>query len=381
VKQQTKVFILGAGCSANCGYPLGTGLAGQLEDAEFQSKISGHFPIIERCVRDTVHLAKGLPQFDTLDQLAKHVEDDFALWRQRERSFVWEKTDEERSNLRDKQIIDAKIATAAMFLVREEKARKIGSQSYERFIAAIFGGDPWQEAVKAADCHVMTFNYDRLFEIAFLNHFKSFDPKLVSLYGNCALNSGFNRRVNGLFDKVEPVVGRFNFLKLHGSTGWWVKNNLEQPELLSYWHVPVRSTGLQEIEDLLKKHGVYSWETLNRPNAPINLPWKTLITFPHEKQHSLKNRQTGRSYDPYIRQIWDHAASLLAAATEVKVIGYSFSAIDSRHMVNELLSKATQCHRIVIQNPAVETVKANLASYAQIRERLEFDSSLFGENL
>jgi len=128
---------------------------------------------------------------------------------------------------------------------------------------------------------------------------------------------------------------------------------------------------------LLKKHGIYSHDTLNRLRA---FPWEPLITFPHEKQRSLKNRQTGFPYDPYIRQIWDHAASLLGTATEVKVIGYSFSAIDSRHMVNELLSKATQCQKIVIQNPDVSTVEANLQSYAQLRRRIEFIPSLFGED-
>jgi hypothetical protein len=377
VKQQTKVFILGAGCSADCGYPLGKGLASQLE--AFQSEISGRFPIIEQSVRDTIKLAKGLPQFDTLDQLAKHLEDDFTSWRQRKGSIVWDVSSQQREELYDKQIVDAKIAVSTMFLAREEKARKAGLQNYKRFIASIFGGEPWQEGVKAANCHMLTFNYERLFEIAFLDYFKSFDTRSVSLYGNSALNSGFNQRVNGGLNKIEPMSGRFNFLKLHGSAGWWVKKNLEQGEQRYYWPTaPAQPTDIREIEDLLKKHEVYSRDTLNKLKA---FPWEPLITFPHEKQRSLENRQTGFPYDPYIRQIWDHAASLLAAATEVKVIGYSFSAIDSRHMVSELLSKATQCHRIIIQNPAVETVKANLASYTQIRERLEFDSSLFGDNL
>jgi hypothetical protein len=206
-----KVFILGAGCSASCGYPLGKGLSAQLE--EFQAEISGRFPIIEQCLRDTVTLAKGLPQFDTLDQLAKHVEDDFFQWRQREGSIVWDTASKQRAELCDKQIADAKIAVSTMFLGREEKARITGLQSYDRFIASIFGGDPWQEAVNVASCHVLTFNYDRLFEIGFLDHFKSFDTGSESLYGSSVLNSGFNRRVSGGFDEIQPVAGRFSFLK------------------------------------------------------------------------------------------------------------------------------------------------------------------------
>jgi hypothetical protein len=372
-----KVFILGAGCSANCGYPLGKGLVGQLE--EFQSEITGRFPIIEQCVRDTINLAKQFPKFDTLDQLTKHAEDDFESWRRRERSIVWDNVDQQRQNLLDKQIADAKIATGTMFLAKEEKAQTIGLQSYERFIASIFGGEPWQEAVKDANCHVLTFNYDRLFEIAFLNHFKHYDSNFP-LYGSGALNSGFNPSF-GQPEKVEIKPGQFSFLKLHGSAGWWVKKNLHQTEQRYYWPVaPTHQLNLQEIEDLLKKHRVYSSEALNSPNGAA-FPWEALITFPHEKQRSLENRQFGFSYNPYICAVWDHAASLLASAAQVKVIGYSFSAIDNRHMVETLLNKAKQCQKIVIQNPAVQNVKAALASYMQLSGRLEFDASLFGENL
>ena len=374
--EESKVFILGAGCSADCGYPLGKGLAAQIE--EFQSGISGRFPIIGQCVRDTIDLAKGLPQFDTLDQLAKHAEDNFSSWRQRSGSIVWDKGSQERQNLCDKQIMGAKIAVSAMFLAREERARSQGLRSYERFIASIFGGEPWQDGVKAANCHVLTFNYDRLFEIAFLGYFKSFDPALASLYGHSVLNSGFNQRANDGFDKIEPVTGRFNFLKMHGSAGWWVRKSLEDGEQRRYWPaVPIGPANVQEIEDLLRKNGVYSYDTLNKLKT---LPWEPLITFPHEKQRSLESSRTGFPYDPYIRQVWGHAAHLLAAATEVEVIGYSFSAIDSRHMVNELLLRATHAGRIVVRNPEVATVEANLRSYAQLRGRVKFLRSRFGED-
>jgi hypothetical protein len=155
-----------------------------------------------------------------------------------------------------------------------------------------------------------------------------------------------------------------------------VKQNLEQNEQRYYWPaVPTGLTNIQDIEELLKRHGIYSHERLSSAKAP---PWKPLITFPHEKQQSLRNRQTGFAYDPYIRQIWDHAASLLAAATEVTVVGYSFNAIDSRHMVSELLSKADGCQKIVVQNPDVATVEPNLQSYAQLEGRVQFVPSLFG---
>ena len=278
LSKESKVFIFGAGCSADCGYPLGKGLAAQLE--EFHSEILGRFPIIERCVRDTINLANGLPQFDTLDQLAKHAEETFSSWRQRKGGIVWDKDSQERQNLCDKQIMDAKIAVSAMFLAREERAKSKGLPIYERFIASIFGGEPWEEGVKAANCHVLTFNYDRLFEIAFLEYFKSFDPNRSSLYGRCVLNAGFNQGANGGLDKIEPVAGQFSFLKLHGSAGWWVWKSLEERERRRYWPaVPTGPTNMHDIEALLQRNGVYSNDTLCRLRA---LPWEPLITFPHE---------------------------------------------------------------------------------------------------
>jgi hypothetical protein len=66
----------------------------------------------------------------------------------------------------------------------------------------------------------------------------------------------------------------------------------------------------------------------------------------------------------------------VANATEVRVIGYSFNPIDSRHMVNQLLSKAT-CEKVVIQNKV--DVRRNLESYRQFKDRLHHDSTPFGE--
>jgi hypothetical protein len=365
--EESRIVILGAGCSANLGFPLGKGLANELR--EFQSELADSLPLIKRGVSDTTDLAESLPQLDTLDQLTKHCEDDFHSWRQREGSMVWDEASKQRDNLLAKRIVDAKIAICAMFVAREGKARKIGLGGYDRFIASIFGGDPWEEAVKTADCHVLSFNYDRLFEVAFLNHFKSFDIGRVSLYGNSALNSGFNHRSNGGFDCVEPASGRFNFLKLHGSAGWWVKKSRDERDRRLYWPtVPTEPINLQDIEAILaKREGIFAWEPL--------------ITFPHEKHVATESDSTNFAHDPYIRRIWNQAAGLLETATDVRVIGYSFSAIDSRHMVQNLLTKAARCEKIIIQNPDVTAVKANLRSYKQLAGRLEFDSSPFGESL
>src|SRR6266404_6162030 len=75
----SRVFILGAGCSAQCEYPLGNSLASEL--AEFKSAIPVNCSIIRQCVDNTIALAEILPKsqnaprFDTLDQTAKYIEE------------------------------------------------------------------------------------------------------------------------------------------------------------------------------------------------------------------------------------------------------------------------------------------------------------------
>jgi hypothetical protein len=152
---ETKVFILGAGCSADC-YPLGKSLTTQLE--KFQTEIFGRFPIVEQCVRETINLAKEFPKFETLDQLTQGLVDNYILWAQEHRT-----SNHAKMVLRDKQITNAKIAVSTMFLNGEQKARETGLKSYERFIASLFGGGKWDEVIRnAPDCHVLSFNYDRL---------------------------------------------------------------------------------------------------------------------------------------------------------------------------------------------------------------------------
>jgi hypothetical protein len=60
---------------------------------------------------------------------------------------------------------------------------------------------------------VLTFNYDRLFEMAFVSRFRC-DVKTSCLYGESLLNSGMDYVSGG---GIEVAADRFAFLKLHGS--------------------------------------------------------------------------------------------------------------------------------------------------------------------
>jgi hypothetical protein len=360
----TTVFILGAGCSHKYGYPLGASLADQLQ--EFRAKIPKGCDIIHQAVGDTVALAADL-QVKTLDELAKRFEDEFSASYDGTGGIPYAALKKKEGRYA-KPILDAKIATAALFLDREDEARKTSLHGYRRLIASMFDGSPWRKGVESSNCHVLSFNYDRLFEIVFLDRFKEFDPKQFDLYGEYALNSGFgDRRASGS-ERIEPAAGRFCFLKLHGSAGWCVKRAEGNPYLECRRYCPAAPATritLQDIEKHLRKQ------------KPEIYPWEPLIAFPHEKKSDTDNHPGDFLRTPYITKIWKHAASILKDAKQVRVIGYSFNPIDSRDMVDKLLSKATACDKIVIQNPDEAGVRAALKSCEGKLRPLEFDKTEF----
>ena len=371
VKKQTRVFILGAGCSAKTGYPLGSDLTHQLQ--EFYWSIPIDCARIKQSASDTIALVKSLPTLKTLDQLAKRIDDEFLEWSAERGSRTVDQIYLDRERLADKQIRDAKVAISVMFVCREDDARRTGLASYKRLLDSVFGGEPWEVAVAESDCHVLSFNYDRLFEVAFHDYFKGFKPQQFGTYAKEVLNSGFSNRMNGGYDKIEPAPGHFCFLKLHGSADWWVRKaagTRGQDECRLYWPTePVLSASahndhnyFRRIEDLLNRNST--------------LPWEALIAFSHEKQRAIK-RATDFLADRYLERIEAHAASVLATPTEVRVIGYSFAPIDSRHLVNNLLSKVQESARITVQNIAVATVQSRLEAYPRLRGRVEFDPTPF----
>lgn len=207
---------------------------------------------------------------------------------------------------------------------------------------------------------MLTFNYDQLFEIACLEMFRSCDSRSHSLYDQEALNSGF--LLSGDYNLVDPAPSRFCFLKLHGSVGWWVGWKIGGGKEYRV-SVPLKPRSLVEIEAAIPAE-----------RDPLSGP-EPLMAFPHERQGSQEYLSAqGKSSDylwaPYIDKVWQHAADVVANATEVRVIGYSFSPIDRSHMVNQILSKAIRA-RIVIQNKV--DVRRNLESYPQLKDRLKFD--------
>ncbi len=358
--KQVRVFILGAGCSAKYEYPLGIGLTRQLQ--EFSSALPNDFVNIREKVSNTIALMDGLPAIETLDQLAKHLEEEFSAHNQTEGQT-------------DQQNLQAKIATSAMFLAREQTAKKKDLRGYIELNASIFGGDAWQTGIQRSDAHILSFNYDRLFEIAFQRYSPPFDPKRIELYSDVVLSSGFNPGNGSRYERVQIGDNRFCLLKLHGSAGRWVKfwRGNEGIDECRLYHPAcpdkIDNPSLQDIETCIQKQK-------GHPQ-----PWEPLIAFPHERQRARLNA-TKFAWDAYLRKVGAHASKVLSCATDVRIIGYSFAPIDSRYVVNDLLNKIPPDSRIIVQNMDVATVRTRLEAYPTMRDRIakgrvEFDPTPF----
>src|ERR1039458_8629314 len=180
------VYILGAGCSAGQqpdgpGFPLACEFVSALDEFS-QKRLAGNdCQKLKSLVVDTVKLLRQ-EKVQTLDTLVARLGAEA-------RDTSNRLTNNERQR-RDVQVLDAKIATTALFLELETKAKEAGLPRYDNFLSELFGNSvKWAEASRKAHCNVLTFNYDRLFEMAFLSRFRS-DAGQYPLYGKSLLNSG-----------------------------------------------------------------------------------------------------------------------------------------------------------------------------------------------
>jgi hypothetical protein len=85
---------------------------------------------------------------------------------------------------------------------------------------------------------------------------------------------------------------------------------------------------------------------------PEHLKRPPLLYFPFQRQFIVSN-ESGFAFHNYARAVWERAKQLVANATEIRVIGYSFSGIDRVEMLR-MLETAHNCRRLVIQGPDAE---------------------------
>lgn len=331
-----KLAILGAGCSYGM-YPLADDMLGDLR--AFAEKLGQSAMDVKNCVMRTLGLMSACKGVRTLDQLVERIHEGCL--------------DDASGNVEEKyaarylRLAEAKLALTALFLGREFTALHTGLPRYVEFIEDVLLPsalrDHCLDRLEKTPWRVLSFNYDRLFEAAFLGRYMVDDS--LDLYGPQLLNSGIQKGKR----EITFAEERFSFLKLHGSVGMVADNS---NGLL--WHgytLPSQSEPFPIRDDV--------FFTISREGQ--SKPKPTLIVFPHEKEY-LFNSDTAFPYQAYAREVWRRAQALAEQAEEIWLIGYSAGRKDMPYLAERVLLAAKNCTRIVVQNPTANVVAEDLAT-------------------
>jgi hypothetical protein len=337
----SRVYILGAGCSydEHNGYPLAKQFTAEL--SSFAERISqdGECLRIKSAVDATVallhHCRSGSSHASTIDQLINLVlkgECDGQLARLGIRSA------QGNIGLRNEGVRNAKIATAACFLAKEPAVLQHQIDKYKNFISRKVLDETGtssssQVRLMKSSARVLSFNYDRLFELAFFAGFTDQSVRQSYPYSDVVLNSGLTAFGEGMTIQKD----RFCFLKLHGSVGMLCTED-EFGEKV-YWVGDGANGTTPKVTDKL----------FFQENQSRRFSIEPMIVFPYEKDYIVSGRNNRLPFRTYIERTWAHAAHVLQEASDIWIIGYSFDPTDCRSLI-ELMRKAAKCTRIVIQN-------------------------------
>jgi len=339
------VHVLGAGCSYDeqRGYPLANGFLSELEI--YAAKIHDQMDCqqIEKATQQTIRLLKHFQrQAFTVDKLISMIltkECDEKLTtdaRAANHTFKYQ------ADLRYQAVRSAKISTAACFLEKEGQAMTYLMPKNQAFIRKIFDQDgisaPYTSSkLQNSNARVLTFNYDRLFELAFFCDGFASNTRNNLERPLHFLNSGLhdNRLESGI---VSIEKDRFCLLKMHGSLGMLCEEDdfnqaIYGGEDLACWKQP-------EVTDEIFRSTHFSSRVRAEP----------LIAFPWEKHFILDGKDNKASFRDYISAVWNHAKSVFQEASEIYIIGFSFSdEVDSKYLI-DLMREAKDCHQIEVQN-------------------------------
>jgi len=324
---ERKVLVLGAGCSVKYGYPLAAGFVAAFET--FSRSLGDDAQKLKQAVDETVALMRQT-NVQTVDEL---------VFRILNRALDDPKQGSTQAyGVRLQRVLKAKIATAALFLDLEQRAKAETLDSYQRLILKMFpGSGQWQQRFRNSNSHLLTFNYDRLFEMTLLKMF-GIDADTQLLYGEDILNSGLHHCMG---DGMGFKDDRFCFLKLHGSIGMRIHEEYGQPRYYPYLD------GVKPGEKIELNDDRFFGKSAN--SLPQDRDPEPLIVFPFEKDFVRSGSPNQLAFREYIIAVWQQAERVVESASEIWFIGYSFAMMD-RTAVIGLLARARQCKRLVIQN-------------------------------
>jgi hypothetical protein len=350
-----KVYILGAGCSVNYGYPLAKDFLDALKQYQAAVERRTNCERLKQCLANTITLMEE-HSAPTIDRLVRWIEDDIAR-----QGFHWTQGSEVakfEQKVEDK-IRDAKIATVAVFLERETAAWQTELSSYDEFLHIIFNSNRNSDALQSTSDCVLSFNYDRLFEMAFTDYFKLGGNE--NCYGTKWLNAGLNFS-DGKANDFTP--DQFGFLKLHGTAAMQVNQR--------HGETRYGMNALRKAEWIIDDN--FFWPAGRQTSTIPSENPEPLIVFPHEKDRAREGN-TKFNFDNYIRTTWAQAAKVIEDAEQIWAIGYSFDPTD-RKSIFELLRKSN-CE-IVVQNPEAEKICNELKlRYSDLAPRLKPLSDTF----
>lgn len=233
-----------------------------------------------------------------------------------------------------------------MFLWKEPDATKSLVGYRNLLLTAFPEAVPYERALKLSPWRILTFNYDRLFELAFRQHFNI--DMTETFYGETRLNSGLRLMVP---EEVSIDLSRFSFLKLHGSVGFLAMQ--EYGRCRHYHNIPdpAKPVVIDDEECFFgDDYGIYS----RQPKPP-------LIVFPHEKDHLRLFPSNTFPFRDYVPKVWTAAKQFLSQAEEICVVGYSLPERDWAAF-KSLIQAAKHCRRIVVQDPNAEQICRRLQS-------------------
>jgi hypothetical protein len=339
----TIVYIIGAGCSACGGYPVAQDIPIRLK--KFAERLS--YPEVQelkRCVQKTVSLLDAR-EVDTLDALAQ-MHDPFHV-----------------------DVKEAKIAMSAFFLSIEEEAARKAYANYAAFFEKLFSYGTCRslrEKAEQTPCRVLTYNYDRVFERAFVKWAKRQGPTSTEIAEDPHrfLNTGLR-----LTHEIRIDPNRFAFLKLHGGVGQFCRDN---DSGMNYPNWPALDKPLPALND-----NPYYEDPRQKTNQPM-------IVFPRDKKeweqlHDADNKKW--SFHGYLSVIWKAAEECCQQAKEIHIIGYSLPYIDLPFF-KQLIQSAKDCERIVLRNrlaekPRLEEAMESIQSECGAKWKIEYKAEDF----
>lgn len=334
---EVRLFILGAGCSLR-RYPLAKNMLEHLKDFNESLTNNAGAVRLRRLVHQTVNLFERLRErgavAQTLDDLA---------WLVHQGTLADNSLGTNHLE-NDRLVQEAKTAVAAMFLAKEAEAVNDGLIGYRNLLRHVFPtdlGTDYRLALRRTPNRVVTFNYDRLFELAFRVHFPSYDSTDAP-YCPAVLNSGLYQ---ALPRRVEVDLNRFSYLKLHGSVGLYSYEEAGECAHRQDTPDPTRPVPITDEKFFVPPgQGIHS-----------NKATPALVVFPHEKDFLNNYADNQLPYRFYIPEVWKAAHHFASQAKEIWIVGYScpkpdFSAWSS------LLTGAAKCRRIVVWDPCAKEI-------------------------